>query len=153
LGLDKINWSNAQFGAALVAAPIVWGVMAWLLSPGFQVSKALSEPGLFLMLAVVYPVLEEVVFRGILQGRLRRYAWGLHRFGPLSAANMLTSLVFTGLHFFEHPPHMALLVFAPSLVFGYFRDRTGGDRTHGLGAPVALHCWYNTGYFLIFGAA
>jgi len=147
----KYFWRDAQFGAALMAAPLVWGVMAWMFPLGFQAGRALFEPGPFLLLAGVYPVLEELVFRGGLQGRLREISWGARRFGPLSLANVLTSIVFTALHFFVHPPLAAALVFAPSLVFGYFRDRTNGDRTHGLGAPVVLHCWYNAGYFLIFG--
>jgi len=147
----KSFWRDVQFGVALVAAPVVWGAMAWMFPPGFQAGEALSEPGRFLMLVVVYPMLEEMVFRGVLQGRLRESLWGLRRFGPLSLANVLTSVVFTLLHFFAHPPLASMLVFAPSLVFGYFRDYTEGDRTHGLGAPVILHCWYNTGYFLVFG--
>lgn len=145
--------SDWQFGAALAAAPFAWGVMAWTFPPGFHIDRALSEPGLFLMLAIIYPVLEEMVFRGALQGWLRERSWGLRRFGLLTIANMLTSVVFTSLHFFAHPPLAAMLVFAPSLIFGYFRDRTDGDQMYGLGAPIALHCWYNTGYFIIFGIA
>jgi len=144
-------WRDMQFGAVLVAAPVVWGVMAWMLPSGFQADEALSKPGHFLMLAGGYPVLEEIVFRGVLQGYLRRSSWGMHRMGPLTIANILSSFVFTSLHFLSHPPLAAMLVFAPSLVFGYFRDRTDEDRTHGMGAPVILHVWYNTGYFLIFG--
>lgn len=142
---------DARFVAALAAAPVVWGVMIWVLPSGFQVGAVLAEPVRFLLLAGVYPVLEEIVFRGGLQGRLRECSWGLNRIGPLSFANVLTSVAFTLLHFLAHPPLAAALVFAPSLIFGYFRDRTNGDRMHGLGAPIALHCWYNAGYFLIFG--
>jgi len=122
--------------------------MAYLSPPGFQVGEALSKSGPLLMLAIIYPVLEEMVFRGALQGWMRKRSWGLRQFGPLTTANMLTSFVFTSFHFLAHPPIAAAMVFAPSLIFGYFRDRT-----HGLGTPIALHCWYNTGYFLIFGMA
>jgi len=157
-----------QLWAAIIAAPVVWGVMAWVFPSGGHAGWVLSDPGRYMMLALIYPVLEEVVFRGMLQGCLRRRSWGLQRFGPLTVANVLTSLIFTALHFITHPPLAAALVFIPSLVFGYFRDRTSGDRTvedgtvvdrisvdrtDGLGVPVILHCWYNAGYFLFFAVA
>lgn len=142
--------SDWKFGAALMAAPVAWGVMAWMFPPGLHAGWVLSDPGRFLVLAGIYPVLEEVVFRGMFQGYLRRRSWGLHQFGPITIANVLASLIFTAFHFTGHPPLAAALVIAPSLIFGYFRDRTDEDRTHGLGAPVVLHCWYNTGYFMFF---
>jgi len=149
----KSFWRDAQFGTALVAAPVAWGVMAWMFPSGFHTGQALSEPARLLTLALVYPVLEEMVFRGLLQGRLRESSWGLRQFGPLSLPNVLTSVVFTVLHFFVHPPLAAVLVLAPSLVFGYFRDRYDEHRILRIGAPIALHVWYNFGYYLLFGMA
>ena len=60
-------------------------------------------------------------------------------------ANLITSLVFTGLHFIYHPPLWAASVLLPSLVFGYFKDRY---RT--LTTPIILHVFYNAGYFWLF---
>ena len=37
-------------------------------------------------------------------------------------------------------------VLLPSLVFGFFKDRSGA-----LWAPMALHVFYNSGYFWLFG--
>ncbi len=45
----------------------------------------------------------------------------------------------------SHGPLWAALVFFPSLVFGFFKDRT----KH-LVAPVILHVFYNAGYFWLF---
>jgi len=147
-------WHDKQFRLALVAAPAVWGIMLWLFSTHAPpIGQALSTPGQWLLLAVVYPCIEEIVFRGMLQGHLRNYPWGLHKLGLFSTTNTLTSMVFTGLHFFTHPPLIAFFVFIPSLIFGYFRDRNHHDSTQGLAAPVILHCWYNAGYFFIFGIA
>lgn len=96
--------------------------------------------------ALIYPVLEEILFRGLLQGGLWHLPWARKSCGPVSRANLLTSIIFTLLHTLTHPPLMAAAVLIPSLVFGWFRDRD--ER---LLIPVALHAYYNSGYFLIFG--
>jgi membrane protease YdiL (CAAX protease family) len=140
-------WRDVQLGAAILAAPIAWGVLIWWQPPAWQPSWPLSDPGRFLMLVAVYPVLEEIVFRGALQGWLRKFVWGKNGIGPITAANMVTTIVFTALHGLMHPPLMAALVLAPSLIFGYFRDRDSR-----LTIPIALHCFYNTGYFWLYGA-
>ena len=93
---------------------------------------------------MVYPVLEEIVFRGLLQELVHDYI-SPRCFGPLSVANLLTSLLFTAMHFLYHAPLWAALVFLPSLVFGFFKDRTGR-----LIAPILLHGFYNAGFLLLF---
>ncbi len=101
---------------------------------------------MFLLLAVVYPVLEEIVFRGGLQKQLHRWLNTSWRIGVVSLPNLLTSLVFSAMHLFYHPPLWAAAVVLPSLVFGYFKDKYSG-----LAAPIALHISYNTGYYWLFG--
>ena len=64
-----------------------------------------------------------------------------------ATANLLTSLVFAGMHFFYHLPLWAAAVFIPSLVFGYFKDKYLS-----LGPPILLHVYYNSGYYWLFGA-
>lgn len=98
------------------------------------------------MLALLYPVLEEIVFRGLIQEQLHAVL-SARTFGALSVANLLTSLLFTGLHFLSHPPLWAALVFFPSLIFGYFKDRH-----RSLQAPILLHVFYNTGFLWLFSA-
>lgn len=94
------------------------------------------------MVILVYPVVEEWLFRGELQPWItRKLGWAV---GPLSAANLVTSALFTALHLLFHPPVWALAVFLPSLVFGYFRDATGG-----LAAPMLLHGFYNACFFVL----
>jgi membrane protease YdiL (CAAX protease family) len=90
-------------------------------------------------------VLEEIVFRGALQDTCHRYLKP-HALGPISLANVVTSLVFMALHFFYHPMPWAVSVIAPSLVFGYFKDRH-----RSLSAPIQLHSFYNAGYYWLFG--
>ncbi len=95
---------------------------------------------------MVYPILEEVVFRGALQSTLTDYLRGW-RLGPVSVANLLASVAFSAAHGLLRGTETALLVFIPSLIFGYFRDRH-----RSLASPIALHVFYNAGYFWIFGA-
>jgi len=116
---------------------------------GWDAGWVFASPLLFIMLILVRPVLEEIVFRGLLQGWCLKLAWGKRDFYGLTAANIATSIVFTGLHFFTHAWLMAALVFIPSLLFGYFRDRYEGW----LVPAIVLHCYFNAGYFLLYKPA
>ena len=144
---------------ALRADPWWWlalaaGPVAWLLLRRFGAGGALTwppalwaaSPGRFAALALVYPVLEEMVFRGAVQPALRGWLAGRRTPAPGTLANIATSLAFALAHLAAHPPAWALATFFPSLVFGWFRDRHGG-----LAAPVMLHVVYNAGYFLLVG--
>lgn len=136
-----------QYGLVIIAAPLLWAVLLLWLDPAQpSLDWVLLAPWLFLSLVFAQPVLEEVVFRGWLQGWMMEKEWGAHRFLNISSANILTSIVFVIMHFFYHAPLMALLVFIPSLVFGYFRDRYDGWLMPG----ILLHCFYNAGYFYLY---
>ena len=138
-------WADPLFFAALGAALLYWlglySVMQVVPEPGWP----LREPSRFLYPALLYPVIEELVFRGLIQDLAHRHLRPWH-LGPLSHANLLTSLLFTALHFINHAPLWAAAVFFPSLIFGFFKDRTGM-----LAAPIVLHVFYNSGYFWLFG--
>ncbi len=139
-----IFWKDWRFHLALAAAPAFWLGLYWWSSADIAWSWPLAAPLAFLWPALFYPVMEEIIFRGLLQETLseRLKPW---RLGPVTHANLITSLVFTGLHFFFHPPLWAASVLLPSLVFGYFKDRY---RT--LTTPIILHTFYNAGYFWLF---
>ncbi|BCO30265.1 hypothetical protein TspCOW1_03680 [Thiohalobacter sp. COW1] len=138
---------DGHFWLAHLAAVLLWLVgLAWL-RPETDPLWPLHAVQAFVLLGLAYPVVEEVLFRGLLQGWLReRPRLRVSRFG-ITPANLITSLVFTALHFINHPPLAAAAVLAPSLVFGYFRDRHDS-----LIAPIWLHCFYNIGYFWLFAA-
>jgi hypothetical protein len=122
-------------------------VLYLLLRPAsLQLTWPLAAPIDYLLPVLFYPVLEEVVFRGLLQELAQEYI-SRRTLGPISHANLLTSLVFTGFHFVNHAPLWAALVFFPSLVFGFFKDRYGT-----LTAPILLHGFYNAGFLLLFMA-
>jgi membrane protease YdiL (CAAX protease family) len=102
----------------------------------------------FLLAVVWQPIVEELVFRGRLQGFLSSPAWGRQTFVGVSIANLLTSVLFAMAHTATHPLMWAYLTFIPSLLFGIVRDRSGS-----VYPPIALHIIYNGGYFLLTGGS
>ncbi|NNJ93364.1 MAG: JDVT-CTERM system CAAX-type protease [Halobacteria archaeon] len=134
------------FLAAILAAPLVWLLLYFILRPELDWSWPLYHSARFLWPVLFFPVVEEILFRGLLQEFVRDY-FSKDMLGPISVANLATSLVFTGLHFFYQPALWAALVFIPSLVFGFFKDRTGR-----LTAPIILHMFYNFGFLWVFSA-
>ncbi len=132
-----------QFLAAISAGLLFWIGLRWL-APNTR-GTAMAVSGI-IALCVVQPLLEELIFRGVVQGELLAKAWGNTKHLGISAANALTSIAFTALHFLAHPPLWAASVIIPSLLFGHFRERH-----RSLYPPLALHIYYNTGYFLTTG--
>lgn len=135
-----------QYGLAIIAALLLWGLLLWIDSPQPSLDWVFIAPWLFLSLLLAQPLLEEVVFRGGLQGWLIEKTWGRRTVLHITLANMLTSVAFVAMHLFYHAPLMALLVIVPSLLFGYFRDRYDGW----LIPSIVLHCFYNAGYFFLY---
>ena len=135
---------DVSWWAAVICGPAFWCLL-WISGQELESPARLAEAWIpLVMIVLVYPVLEEIVFRGGLQPWLYEKSEG-RRMLHISAANWATSLVFTAMHFIYHPPLWAMGVFIPSLVFGYFKDRYPG-----LFAPIVLHVFYNSGYAVLF---
>lgn len=141
LGL-RTDWrwlADAHFGLAIGA-----GIAFWIALLLFGDTRPPLEPAVLLSVILLRPVVEELLFRGLLQGWLReRPTWRQARWG-VTRANLAVSVVFTALHFIGHPPLWAAGVLLPSLLFGYFRDRHDS-----VWPAIALHVFYNGGYFLL----
>ena len=89
------------------------------------------------------PLLEELVFRGVLYGQALRLTTrqGLaYRLGPVTLANVLVSVGFVALHLRAQPLAWALAVAVPSLVLGHLRERMGS-----VWPAVLVHAIYNAG--------
>lgn len=91
-------------------------------------------------LVVVQPAVEELVFRGALQGYLLERGFA-RRIGPVSMANLGTTAAFVALHFIAQPPVWAIAVAIPSLVFGHLRERFVSVLP-----AMTLHSLYNAGF-------
>jgi len=119
---------------AVVVAPLLLG--SWL-PPWDEAIYARGVSGA-VVFAVSVAVLEEVIFRGGIQGGLLRKEIFRLKLLCLSRANWLTSLLFAVAHVWQHAAVLVPGYFVVSLVFGYFRERYKG-----ILVPVALHAWYN----------
>ena len=128
---------------SLLAGPAFW--LVW--SSWHPPLPGWPDPLALLSLALLQPFVEELVFRGFVQGHLLQTGWGYSRLGVFTLANLLTSALFSALHVLSHTPAWALAVFLPALVFGHFRERSGC-----IYAPLLLHAAYNFGYFLLWPA-
>ncbi len=140
-GIGRRLARDREFILALLAGPAFW---VWQ-AGGIPELSAITYTRL-LWLAVVVPVVEELAFRGWLQGilaeRFPRRWWGQR----LSLANLLTSLLFAAAHVSVAGDWNGLLVLAPSLVFGYFRDKY-----QRVAPSTILHSFYNAGFFMTQG--
>ena len=88
----------------------------------------------FLLLVVASPIFEEVLFRGLVQGALRRAF-------PAPAAILLSAGAFACVH----PQVLWFQVFLLGLLLGYFYERK-----RGLWAPTAVHLLNNAITFVYF---
>ena len=128
------------------AAGVAFWALLWLLLPVQPMPWRHVGSWHFLSLVVVQPGLEEVVFRGILQGWLSRWRRMQTTWHGLTAANGVTALLFTAGHFVNHPAAWVVGVMIPALVFGLFRDRYAS-----IWPGTMLHVFYNAGYFVVTG--
>lgn len=99
----------------------------------------------WLSLVLLYPIVEELLFRGLIQPLIKKGVIG--RWSGVSYANVVTSIFFAASHLFTREPIWAAAMFFPSLAFGYCKDRYKTVKI-----SIALHCYYNASYFLATGA-
>ena len=114
------------------------GIGLWYWLPHGYAAHITASLWLTLNIVLLYPVVEELLFRGVIQSELLRHRLMTIRHLRISRANMRTSVLFVGLHLIHQAPLWALSVLAPSLVLGHFRERYGN-----LLAPVLLHILFN----------
>jgi membrane protease YdiL (CAAX protease family) len=133
--------------AAVIVPLLIWWFdkltmngLAW--DAGYLKNGQASAIVLFLLI----PIAEEVVFRGFLQGGLLRNVRFKHVMLGFSRANWATSCVFALAHLWQHPMMLFPGYFAVSLVLGFFREKYGG-----LLVPILLHSYYNLGLWVFAG--
>ena len=102
---------------------------------------------LFFLLIILFPIVEECIFRGILQSLLLKIVLFQKKIFCITYSNFLTSTLFALTHLFNHPPIWALGVIIPSIIYGYFRERFNH-----LLPPILLHIWYNFIYFILISS-
>lgn len=152
IGLNKIpSWLDiimAPVGLVIYfIISVVLVTIATSLIPWFDLNQA-QDTGFselfsryeyilaFITLVVIAPVAEEVLFRGYLFGKLKKYV-------PVWLAVIVTSLLFGAIH---GAWNLAVDTFALSLVLCVLRQTTGS-----LWAPILLHMSKNSiAFYLLF---
>lgn len=143
-GLGWWAWPrDTHATVTLLAAVPVWLVLALWAGAHMRYPTSVWA---WASLLLVQPVLEELVFRGILQGQALRLT-ALHgeprRLGPVTLANVLVTVGFVALHLRAQPLAWALAVAGPSLMLGHLRERLGS-----VWPAMLVHAFYNTGFGL-----
>jgi len=131
---------NFRFVLAMLAGIIVvWVMHSWVKPYPASVEYSWIQ---LLSLIIWQPFIEEVLFRGIIQGQISKHDWGKRSWLCISSANLITSMLFVIVHMINNTPLFALTVLAPSLVFGYFRDHCNS-----IYPSIIIHSSYNAMVF------
>lgn len=132
---------NHHFALAMLAGiVVVWVMHSWVKPYPASVEYSWMQ---LLSLIIWQPFIEEVLFRGIIQGQLRKQDWGKRSWLSISSANAITSVLFVMIHMINSTPVFALTLLAPSLVFGYFRDYCNS-----IYPSIIIHSSYNAMVFV-----
>ena len=127
----------------MMAAPVVlWLLFRW--QPELR-AVDVQWPQAGVMLVLLMPLLEELAFRGYLQGVLAASAVRRFSIFHISGQNLVTTAVFSAFHLLSHSVLWSLAVVLPSLVFGFFRDKY-----QSVIPSAMLHVYFNGLYFYFF---
>lgn len=140
-----LAWVGAAYVLAILSvfgASVVVGLTGARPAPNQLSELGIAEPALLLLLVPISLFLvgpgEELLFRGAVQGTLRR------TFGPIGAV-VIAAAIFASVHFMALTggvgPRLTTIaiLFLPSLVFGAAYERTGN-----LVVPALVHGLYNS---------
>ena len=119
------------------------GVGMWWFFPKVSTANIIKDPWLLMSLLLFFPLVEELLFRGVIQAALLQRPFLAIRQLGISPANLITSILFVGLHLFNHSPAWALAVLLPSLTLGYMREHY-----QNLVVPIYLHIFFNATYLI-----
>lgn len=121
--------------AVLAGVVVLWSIHDR--APAFSSSLTFKWMQLASIL-IWQPLIEELLFRGIIQGQLTKYEWCRQAIFKITSANVVTSILFAGMHMLNNTPIWSLTIFIPSLLLGYFRDTFNS-----VYPSMVLHSIYN----------
>lgn len=139
-----MNNNNKLLWLSILMAPfLVFG--SWL-ALGLPLELQYSpKTRTVLLLVLLIPLCEEIVFRGLLQNELASYGRLRKTLLGLSWDNLISSTLFTLIHVFYFADALLLVIELPALMFGYFYSQY-----RRLIYPVLLHIWYNSNGLLLY---
>jgi len=143
LGLDRAPrpFDDPAF-LALAVAGLAGCIALWALLGIDPTGSRLAGSMAWLGALALQPIVEETLFRGLLQGALLRTAFGRRRAVGVSVANAITSAAFVGVHLVHHTPGWALATGPASLALGWLRERRRSTWS-----AILLHGVFNAEFF------
>lgn len=132
-----VSWIAARIAAMVIGEtpdPLAHSTLAALIASGRDVWFLATVA----LVVIAAPVLEEVLYRGILQETLKQLGLGSW------TAIFVTSAIFAVMHAAAVPPWALVSLFALSLGFGWAYERTGR-----LAAPIVMHVLFNAGNIVL----
>jgi len=125
-------------------AAIMAGVIVSMLLAANKLSAIPQGMGSYALLSLLlwYPVVEELAFRGVVQGTLTDYPFARRKRLGISVANLIASFTFVLWHLLYQANPIIMALALPSLVYGFFRDRY-----QSLLPALLLHSLYNGCFF------
>ncbi|NKQ40608.1 MAG: JDVT-CTERM system CAAX-type protease [Sulfurovum sp.] len=138
---------HARYAVAIATAPAFCVLYAKLFGYSAEsIFWLFDDTRSLIFLIILYPIIEELAFRGLIQSFISAKTKHAEFFWGITWANILTSVLFALMHLVYHTPIWAILVFFPSLIFGYFKDK------YDIVLPsIFLHMFYNLCFFSIVG--
>lgn len=137
------NNNKLLWGSILLAPVLVFGT--WLVTGLPWELRNQPTTRTVLLIILLIPLCEEIVFRGLLQNELSSYGRLRRTLMGLSWDNLISSTLFTLVHAVYFENVLMLAIEFPALIFGYFYSQY-----RRLIYPVMLHIWYNTNGLLIY---
>ena len=130
----------------MIGAPVVWSGIVWIFGFGLDFDSFARASFRTVAILLIFPVLEEIVFRGLIQDYLSNKITDWDSFLGITWANWLTTLLFCVTHLVTRSMLVASLVIVPSLLLGALRDRGFSIK-----ALAAIHLYWNGGVYLLIG--
>ena len=128
-----------QYGVAILAAPLFVSLYITLFQHhNADINTLINNKKSLFFLIIFYPLVEELAFRGVLQEFIASKTKQYPPFYYLTLSNIITSILFVLIHFVHHSPLWAVLIFIPSLIFGYFKEQYKN-----IIPSIFLHMFYN----------
>jgi membrane protease YdiL (CAAX protease family) len=119
---------------AVIFMPLL--ILSWI--PPWEQDYLKEDSIKVILLFLLIPVVEEIIFRGILQTWLRTLTWFKLAKFEISLANITTSCLFSVFHIWQHPLFLFPGYLLVSLVLGYYREKYKG-----MWIPICLHSYFN----------
>lgn len=137
---------DKTYGAALIAAPMFYFIYGTIFYDGTLFSASFAEDRhQLILLIILYPIAEELAFRGFIQSQMINMLGKRPLSYGVSLPNVITSFLFSLVHLINHDLIWSALIFFPSLLFGYFKEKYDSTKP-----GIGLHIIYNAGYYLLF---